>query len=396
MSEEIEILNSTDFLQDTDKLITQLDAERVEKQKQTFVNVKNSSPLNAINQITSIASGRQSGTLMELTNNTNGNVKVKLYYPISIRDDNNKKLQLTYTPTTAKLFMLYRWQFTDKGNKEVQISLSDYCKWTGSVRHRAKEKLKQDTAILMNLKLTMEYVGKGKQTSQYNANLFESCILTDDRIVLKCTDILSDLFNNSSIMAYPLPLLKIPCNSKQNPYAFVLGTKLYELYKMNMYDKKSKDKKDFFYVSIRTLLDVCYLNGMKTPEQVQEDAKRTGGKARYSQFIVKPFTDTISLLEGDYPDKPKKRKKNAESTETSEDKRPPLTQLVNITYCNSNKEPLDTEYNGNFTEWLTGYLRVQFVPEYERPDYDTKKARLVTDKKDKKTGKSKGKKSEKG
>ena len=64
MSEEIEILNSTDFLQDTDKLITQLDAERVEKQKQTFVNVKNSSPLNAINQITSIASGRQSCTLI--------------------------------------------------------------------------------------------------------------------------------------------------------------------------------------------------------------------------------------------------------------------------------------------------------------------------------------------
>ena len=382
MNDNFDKINKSKFLDDDDKLIPILNTELAEKSEQTFVDVKNSSPINAINQITSVTYGKQSGTIMELTNNTNGKVRIKLYYPTLIRDENGQKLELTYTPTTAKLFMLYRWKFTEKGNKKIQISLKDYCKLTGSIRHRAKEKLKQDTAILMNLKLTMEYNEKSNDRSEYNVNLFESCKLTADRIELKCTDFLCSLFEKSSIMKYPLPLLKIPCNERNYPYAFVLVTKLYEMYKMRMYDKKTKEKNDFFFISIKTLLEVCYLNGMKTPEQLIEEAKIKGGKVRYSQFIVKPFTDTISLLEGVYPEKPKKNK--SKKNLNTNDKKPPLTKLINVTYCNSDKRPMENEYNGNFTEWQAGYLFVEFIPGYERMNYDEKKVRKLTLTKNKK------------
>lgn len=378
MSEDTEIISSSNFLKDTDVLITQLDAERIEKKKETFITVLNSNVLNAVNQITSTASGVQQGTIMELVNSTNGNVTVKLYYDMITRNKDNKKLQLELTPNTAKLFMLYRWKFTQTNNKEVMIPLKDYCELTGSIQHRAKEKLEKDTALLLNMKMTVEHKDS-KGVGILNANLFESSYLLDDRIILKCTDVLKDCFTNSSPMPYPLPLLRIPCNSKQYPYVFVVGTKLYELYKMNMYDKKNKDKKDHFFVSIRTLLEVCYLNGMKTPEQLKEEAQAKNGKVRYSQFIVTPFLDTITLLEGTYPDKPKKKKTDSATTE---DKRPELKRLIKITYCNSKREPLEQEYNGNFTEWITGFLKVEFIPEYDRPEYDIKKARRITAKKE--------------
>lgn len=159
--------------------------------------------------------------------------------------------------------------------------------------------------------------------------------------------------HKKQMMIYPDTIAKTSCNKMNKPYLFSLKNKINQLCKLNMYSKKQKNKKEFFDISIETLLKVCYKNGMSTPEELYQKYLDSGKKLKphYSRDIMEVLDRTIECLE----------------IEESE--------YYCLEYLTNKKTDMymDEENSSSFFEWQKGFIRITFKAGYPRADFDNNK-----------------------
>lgn len=337
--------NILDKYTNDNELINTLEAERVAVQNEDFKLILNDPALNALSHITT-------GILADINRKTElGKITVKNgSSEISVTMKTNKD-GVPFDPVTQKLLILTKLKYTENGKKEITIPLDEYVKTLGlSNINKAREHAKKDAKLLSSMQVTMKY-GHTKDQNEYRVNLFESSHYMGGLITFKLTDTFAEILSNGKNMPFPVRLLQIPCNSQKNPYVLAVGQKIFETCKLNEYDKKSEEQKPCFRLSVKSLLEVCYINGMKKPETIREEAKKVGKKPRLSQLITEPLEKTLRVLEDE--------------------------GLIIYHYCYAKGETIPQtildKKNTDFNEWHDRYIEFTYLPTYPRTEYDPKK-----------------------
>jgi len=330
------------YTTNTDGLITKLEAERVERQKRDFNIILNEPALNVLNHITSSAIAvRIPKTKDGIITVKRGDVEISL--TLKIKDTEGDRLDLGIEPSTQKLFTLVRLKYTQEGRKDITIPLKEYMDVMGvSKADTARKKIKEDIETLYSMDLKILY-GKQANKNQLNARFFERMHYEGGKITLTVTDTFAKVMQDAKEMPYPKKLLQIPCNPQKNPYVFAMGNLIYERLKMDAKDKKTGENKDCTRLAVKTLLEVCYINGMKKPEDLRQEAKEAGKKPRLTQFIILPFENTLNVLEAE--------------------------GLIKYHYCYPKGELIPAEIlekTPNFEEWISRSIEFTYSEDYPR------------------------------
>lgn len=344
------------YTQDTE-LISSLEAERVAISNKDFSYILNSPAINAFSHVTSTALAiLQPRSRTAVIKVVEGNVELSISLSTKKGSDSSAMLSsadFSLEPSTQKLFTLAKIKYTTTGNKEVVIPIHEYKDIMGlSNENKARVRVKEDLETLYSMSIGIKYnkETKNKVSSEYNGRFFQSTYYENGKIVLKFTDDFAKYMDSGYQMPFPMKLLAIPCNRTKNPYVFAVGNKIYELCKLNAYDKETKKKKDAFRTTVRTLLEVFYLNGLKRPDQIRNEAKDSKKKPRLSQLIIEPFDNTLNTLEKE--------------------------GVIKYHYCYPKGETIPEEVlskSVNFDEWINRSIEITYLDTYPRQEFDAKK-----------------------
>ena len=338
------------YINTTDNLTDTLEAERVKRQKEDFSFILNEPALNALSHITSSAMAvlkphSRDGVITV----KNGDTEISI--TLKVKERQGDKLNLGIEASTQKLFTLVRLKYTQNGQKDITIPLKEYMEVMDvSKADTARKKIREDIETLYSMDLKILY-GKQADKNQYNARFFEQMKYEGGNITLTITDTFAKVMKDGKEMPYPKKLLQIPCNSQKNPYVFSVGNKIYELCKMNAKDRRTGEDKYSFRTTVKTLLEICYMNGMKRPEDVRNEAKKDGKKPRLAQFIIKPFENTLDVLEAE--------------------------GLIKYHFCYPRGEEIPAEVlekTPNFEEWISRSIELTYFDHYPR-DFEIKPAK---------------------
>lgn len=292
-------------------------------------------------------------------------------------------------PSTVNLLNLRLIQFTQKPKATFDISLLEYMNFTGlKVRNRvlteADKILKENNPMAFKKKdiesrkkkarkvISADIDTLSKITLQFNNKYqhLNSAIfstLVKERNGDITGEFHPDFFryltkSNTQLMVYPETIAKTNCSRMKNPYLFAVKNKINQQCKFNLYDKKLKKKKDFFNISIETLLKICYMNGMNTPKELYQKYLDSGKnlKPHYKRDIAEVLYKTLEFIE--------KEENEFYSIEY-------LTHKKTGMYADNDTDKDD------FYEWQRGFIKIIFKEGYPREEFDYSKIKKKTKKK---------------
>lgn len=304
-------------------------------------------------------------------------------------EENNDKYSLSLKipkacklrPSVVNLLSLILIRYTKNPEASFDITLTKYMDFTGlKTRNRALTEADK----ILKINEPKEFAKKDLESRKKEARK----IITADMDTLskikikyknKYASVNSELFSNISkerrgnitgefhpeflkylaknkkhLMIYPDSIARTNSSRMNNPYLFAVKNKINQLCKLNMYDTLQGVKKKFFDIKIETLLKVCYLNGMSSPEELYKKYLDSGKKQKphYTRDIKDIFDKTIECIE-------------AEENE-----------YYSIEYITDKKTEMYAEEDiesGQFFKWQQGFIRIIFKDSYPRADYDPEK-----------------------
>ncbi len=314
---------------------------------------------------------------------TNENFSLSIKMPKSCR----------LRPSTINLLNLILIQFTEKSEATFNISLAEYMNFTGlKVRDRAlteADKILKENApktfrkkdIISRKKEARKVLSSDVDTlskitlhfsnkyQHLNSTIFNTLVRERNGDITG--EFHTDFFKyitkcNRQLMVYPDTIAKTNCSRMKNPYLFALKNKINQQCKFNLYDTRLNKKKDFFNISIETLLKICYMNGLSTPDELYQKYLDSGRKLKphYKRDIADVLYKTLELIE------------NEEN------------EYYSIEFLTHKKADMYTDDDidsDNFSEWQRGFIKIIFKEGYPREDFDSNK---IKKKRQKKTSKS--------
>lgn len=371
-----------------------------------YAMVLQNSVTNAFSVITSktnaaINPKRQQGVITAINGNTILETTINQYDT------------LTLSQSTNKLFMILAIEYTGKNYKnEIVIPLQKYMAMTGNNDPRnAKRQVLSDLTALLNTSFTAtKRSNDGTMVPDaVGINILSDYEVRDKLIIARLHDNLIKIFNKGSLMAFPLTLLSLKSSANKNPYSLSLGYKVAVTLKLNMYDHRKKETKDFSIISVESLLNVCANAGMQTYEELQTKNKLQAKMkklppetiieialgnipqellemipANLKKYSTKIIQDLISTKE----DKDGKKIRKVTQTNFRDLKKLIIepffkdldyccanTDFFEWELCDANGEPLSDEELGkdySYKEFISYKIRLTPNPDYKRADWDAK------------------------
>ena len=148
-------------------------------------------------------------------------------------------------------------------------------------------------------------------------------------------------------------LLQIESNKQKNPYAYPLGLKITQYMKLKQFDNETQKPNTTCIISVSKLLEVCQNYGMPTYEELAT------GTRNYEKQIITPLIRDLDRLQQE--------------------------NIFKWEFCKAKGDSLTEEELDTFTakDFINIFVKITYPEDYERDEYDTKKAR----KSDNETGK---------
>ena len=267
----------------------------------------------------------------------------------------------TLKQSTSKLLTLFDMEFTQNGanSTNIAIPLKDVADRLGMRNiNKARETIKKDLEALYNVSLEAQRVAPSGKTDYIKFRICEAQGIAKGVVCFKFTDAIANHLRKGNIMPVNYKLLQIESNSNKNPYAYPLGLKITQHMKMNQFNNKTQKPNTTCIISVVKLLEVCQNYGMPTYEQI------ASGSRSYEKLIIMPLIRDLDRLADE--------------------------KIFKWDFCKSKGELLTDEELNTFTakDFIDIYVKITYPEDYERDDYDTKKARKTEKETKKKTKKS--------
>lgn len=261
--------------------------------------------------------------------------------------------------STSKLLRLLTIHFTEKGsqNKTISIPLKEAMQDLGLKDVKtARANIKKDLEALYNVSCEAHKTNRKGERDFIKFRILDMQGIKNGIIHVNLSDAIYTHLRSCELMPYPKELLKIESNSNKNPYAFYLGDKIAELKKYNQYDKATANIKESFIIAVKTLLKVCFDNGMPNYETVQSTDRQVEDR------IIKPFERDLDACS---------------------------VNIFDWEYCNPKGVKLSNNQleSTTFKDFEARYIKVAFKDDYPITDYDIKKYKQTSKKKAKDKGK---------
>lgn len=305
----------------------------------------------------SLVSSNMASSISDFANDITGHITIgnkTLSLEVIIQKYGNTTLK----QSTSKLLTLLNMEFTQNGatNTSIAIPLRDVADRLGMKNiNKARETIKKDLEALYNLSLeAQKKAPNGKVTDFIKFRICQGQKIENSIVYFAFTEPIAEHLRKGNIMPVSYRLLQIESNKQKNPYAYPLGLKITQLMKMNQFNNETHKPNTTCIISVSRLLEVCHNYGMPTYEELAT------GTRNYEKQIITPLIRDLDRL--------------------AEEK------IFKWDFCKSKGELLTEEELDTFTakDYINIYVKITYPEDYERDEYDTKKAR----KSNKETGKS--------
>ena len=308
----------------------------------------------------SLVSSHMSESIGDFANDITGHIVVgnkALDLEVIIQKYGNTTLK----QSTSKLLTLLNMEFTQNGanSNNVEIPLRDVADRLGMKNlNKARETIKKDLEALYNLSLEATKKTPSGKTDFIKFRVCQYQKIENSIVHFAFTEPIASHLKKGNIMPVNYKLLQIDSNSQKNPYAYPLGLKITQHMKMNQFNNETQKPNTTCIISVSKLLEICQNYGMPTPEQVSASTRN------YEKQIIAPFIRDLDRL--------------AEEN------------IFKWDFCKAKGELLTKEELETYSakDFIDQYVKITYPEDYERDDYDTKKARKSdkdTSKKSKKT-----------
>lgn len=195
-----------------------------------------------------------------------------------------EKLQKKMTASLQHTTLYMLKCLHEGGARAGRISgrVAEYAKVRGITDREAHDQLRAGMAILRALKVSFS----DKRTGDFdNTYLFGGREYIKNGVFsLSCSKDFLDMYFKQPVLPIALRLFEI--NLLHNPYSLMMAWKMLQHFNMNKADPNANR------ISVRSLIEVCVLCGMKTYEEV-----RTGSARGVTRAIIGPFERDLNLLE---------------------------------------------------------------------------------------------------